>query len=416
MRMRAIVLGAIASLCAIGSLATVTVPARAEGLGVMDRPRPDYDAIGLPVGSFRLYPTLDLGVNSDDNIYRTQTGTVSDVFFTIAPAIDLKSQWSRHLLEIVAGLQDYQYSSHSDESLADWYAGANGRLDIQRGSAVFANGSYNKLHEGRSSPNSPGFIKEPVRYTQGHFDGSVSIQPNRLGIAVGGSLDRYDYDNTPLLGGGFLNNQDRNRDEYQGFAKVFYDFRSGYSAFIKATYDDRSFDKKIDRTGVDRTSHGYRVDGGLDLYLTHLLRGEVFAGYLTQDFKAPLKNVSGFDYGVNLDWYASQVLTFHLTASRTPNDTTLLGASTSDDRSVGGGLDYEFRRNIILQASGSYTDSKFTGITRDDQTTGAHVGLKYLLNRYMSATAAYDYQQRDSNLGGQNFTDNTFGVTLHLQM
>lgn len=111
-----------------------------------------------------------------------------------------------------------------------------------------------------------------------------------------------------------------------------------------------------------------------------------------------------------------EVLTVHLTAARVVNDTTVGGASASDDRSVGGGVDYEFRRNVIVQAGASSTDSKFKGSGREDEFAGTHAGVKYLMNRYMSATAEYQYQRRDSNLPGQDFSDNIFGVTLHFQL
>lgn len=118
----------------------------------------------------------DLGVNRDDNVFRTQTNEKSTALFTIAPAVDLKSQWSRHLLELVAGSKSYLFSSHGSENLTDWNVGGNGRLDIQRGSAVYAGGSYSKLHEISNSPDSPGFIGEPVQYRYANSQVSVTVQ------------------------------------------------------------------------------------------------------------------------------------------------------------------------------------------------------------------------------------------------
>ncbi|HEY0466919.1 MAG TPA: outer membrane beta-barrel protein, partial [Polyangiaceae bacterium] len=31
-------------------------------------------AIGVPLGGFRLFPTLEVGANYDDNVFRTQAG------------------------------------------------------------------------------------------------------------------------------------------------------------------------------------------------------------------------------------------------------------------------------------------------------------------------------------------------------
>lgn len=352
--------------CIVGALASLPGAVRADELGVMDRPRPDYDAKGIPLGAFRLYPSLNLNATSSNNVFETKGAPKSDIYFNIAPAFKVTSEWSRHMLQFAGSLNRYGYTRYSSEDLTDWSLGAGGRLDIQRGSEIFANASNSKSHEGRSSPNSPGNIKSPVRYSQLHADGKVTVQPNRLGVSFGGELDRYTYESTPLIGGGTLNNDDRDRDQYRLDSKVFYDFSPGYSGFISATYNRRNFDLEIDRTGVNRDSNGYSIDAGVELKLTHLLQGKIFAGYLDQQLIAPLQNFSGLSYGAMLDWYATPVATFHLSASRVLSDTTIPGASLSNDQSLGAGVDYEIRRNLIARVNATYLESEFVGASRDD--------------------------------------------------
>jgi hypothetical protein len=42
-----------------------------EDLPVMSRPRPEYDAKGLPLGGFRLFPTLSFGTTYDTYFFST---------------------------------------------------------------------------------------------------------------------------------------------------------------------------------------------------------------------------------------------------------------------------------------------------------------------------------------------------------
>jgi hypothetical protein len=429
----ALIAGALfAGLCAAmpahgdGVVTPTYIGMTPQDVGVMDRPRPAYDAKGIPLGGFRLFPTLDLDASYDDNVFRLPTAQ-SDYFFTISPALRLQSQWGRHFFEIYGGLNDYQYMTFSGENLIDWKVGADGRLDISRAAMVSANVFYGEFHELWSSPNSftipnaTGYQSSPNRYYQTHADIQTAYQPNRLGIGFGASYDHYNWLATPAFGGGTLYNTDRNEDEYQGYAKLFYDFSPGYSGFVKASYDDRHFDHLYDRSGLDRSSHGYRFDGGLDMQLTHLLAGELFVGYLDQSFAqnvpTPLPDVSGLDYGAQLDWYASPVLTVHLSGSRQLADVIIDNASVADNKSVALSADYEFRRNIIVQGRVFYTDSRFVGTTRDDTYPGAGIGVIYLLNRYMSANLNYNYSERSTNGYPEfNFTDDTVsvGLTLHL--
>src|SRR5262249_41699731 len=80
----------------------------------------DYAAKGLPLGAFRLFPTLDLGFDFDDNIYRTNTGEVSDTIFEFSPRAELQSNWSQHYLAVHGGLTGYEYADRTKESRVDW--------------------------------------------------------------------------------------------------------------------------------------------------------------------------------------------------------------------------------------------------------------------------------------------------------
>src|ERR1700712_320465 len=42
-----------------------------QDIGVMQRPRPEYDAKGIPLGAFRMFPSLDVNATYDDNVFRT---------------------------------------------------------------------------------------------------------------------------------------------------------------------------------------------------------------------------------------------------------------------------------------------------------------------------------------------------------
>jgi hypothetical protein len=386
-----------------------------EDLPVMSRPRPEFDPIGIPVSSFLLFPQLAVDGSYDTNVLRTPTNDTSDYFFTFAPTFRMTSQWNRHMLEFYGGLSDYQYIKLTQQDLADWNIGTDGRLDITGGSSIFANASTAELHELLSSPNTVGNQKSPNRYFDNHAEVDATVQPSLLGFSAGGIFDRDVYLNTPLIGGGDVNNTDRNFDDYQGYVKAFYDFSPGYSGFLRGTYESRDFDQYLDRSGVHRGSTGYRADGGVDLQITHLISGEVYLGYLKYDFTAPLVDDSGIDYGVKLDWLATPLVTVHLFGGRSLSQVILANASIQDNKQVGLSADYEFLRNLIIQAHAIYVQSSYPGITRQDTAPDLGIGLKYLLNRHFSFDATYDYTDRTSNTAGASFQDSVFMIGINLR-
>jgi hypothetical protein len=59
-------------------------------------------------------------------------------------------------------------------------------------------------------------------------------------------------------------------------------------------------------------------------------------------------------------------------------------------------------------------------VPRTDEYPGAGIGVKYLINRYVSANLNYNYSDRSSNAPSASstvdFTDNmiSLGLTLHI--
>jgi hypothetical protein len=400
----------------IGSIGIVS-PVHADiSDDALSRPRPEFDAVGIPFGAFRLFPSLTLGTSYDDNIKRQESQALSDVFFTISPTAILRSQWSQHALNLSASSETLAYTKYSSEDITNYTFRGDGRIDVLRSFRILANASYGQLHVLRSAPDLTLTATSPLPFSQTHADVTAEYQPADLGIAVGLTFDHFDYGSVDLAGGGFTDWNDQNRDIIQPHARVSYQFSPGYQAYVEGIYDERDFDLPVDRSNFDRSSHGYRVRGGVATPISHLLQGSVFVGYLDQRFIDPLPDVSGLDFGADVAWYVTQLTTIRLAGERLVNDTTFAGASAMEDSTVRVSVDHEFLRNLLLHASVSYTDSRFRGIGRDDRIIDAGVGADYFMNPYLSAGARYAHQSRDSDDLGQSFSDNIFtvGITGHL--
>jgi len=386
-----------------------------QGAGVLDRARPEYDALGLPVGSFIMYPTFATGLSYDDNIFRTSAASAGDSFWTFSPRLDMRSQWSQDVLQVYGQADGYAYDSHGSESRVNWIGGANGDFGIAPGTSVNAHSSYFATHESRGSPDISTAALSPTAYSVFHSDASIVNQPGPIGLSAGLSYDRYDYDPTQLSGGRAIDNSDRNAGILETYGKVSYELEPGSSIFARASYNNRDFDVKIDRNGYDHKSDGYRLDGGLQMLLSPLIKGTMYLGYLQQNFKAPLHSVSGFDFGSQLDWYVTELVTAHLSTTRILSDTTIAGASSEDQRTIQASVDYELLRNLILKANFGYENDIFDGTSRRDHNVIFGFGANYLLDRRISLYMHYDHGGRDSTVSGTNFADNLISAGITLQ-
>ena len=413
-------------IAAVLLLAAVLIPPVSaqepkRGETVTDRGRPELDPLGIRLGSFLLYPKLTLSQSYDDNIYSTDDSEESDLITIVSPSFQLISNWNNHELAISAGADIGRYWDNGDEDFEDYSLKAEGIVDITRRAKFSGSLDYARLHEDRGSPDDPGAIAEPTEYSL--IDGRVAFTQrfNRLSLSVGGIFKQYDYDDVSKVGGGSINNDDRDRDESEVYVRVGYlilpDTR--YEAFVLASYNDRDYDAAVDDapSSVNRDSSGYEIVGGLRIELARKIFGDVFAGYRSQDYDdGLLDTISGPSFGAALTWNATGLTTAKLDIKRTIEETTQIGASGYFATSIGLSVDHELLRNLLIGAKANYAVNDYEGISRQDDHYGGHLYGKYMLHRNFYATLTYDYRQRDSNLSGDDFTKNLIMLKLEAQL
>jgi hypothetical protein len=397
--------------------------ARDNNVAVRERPRSEYEAIGIHVGGFTLYPTLEGDVTYDDNVFATPTNKTSDTVWQFKPEVVLQSIWSRHFLRFNAGASVNDYSQHSNESTTDWNVGAHGGLDFAGRSQVTGDLEADRLTEPRtdSSAASPGALTpKPVRYDQYLADLGWTKEFNRLKLGVRGDLDSYTYDNQP----GFEEDlRDRTVSVLTGRAD--YAVSPATAVFAEVSANNRNFRNDPPPGQVKQDSSGYEVLAGVNFELGHLMRGELGAGYLSQSYKASaLRDVSGLGARAKLEWFPTQLTTVTAHVDRSVQDSGVVAAGglTGGYLYTESGLqvDHELLRNVILTGGVSYTNSAYKEISRTDDRWMYNAGATYLLNRHVGLNLNFSTLHQNSFgsaspiLLGNKFTDNkaTIGIVL----
>ena len=410
---RACRIAAVVAACLFGG--AVVAPAQV-GLGQAASPQVDNVQRGVPAGAFRAFPEIYSGIFYDDNVYRTASGKHSDSALDVGGSLKLQSNWNNHALNLALVGNRLEYNTAARDSRTTWNVGADGRLDIRRGYDVQGAVSYGTEYEPRNSPNTIGSIEEPVQFHTSRLRGVASLRPSLLGFEVGASYENYDYDNTDLIGGGVLNNQDRDMSIASLWGRAAYDFSPGYAVFTRVTYNDRAFTMPLDRFGFDRDSTGYAVDAGVDMLVTNLVSGNLYAGWFQQVYDLPLKTIDGFNYGATLTWYPSPLLTVKLNAARRLFDTTVPGASAANEAVFGLSTDFSVTYTIVVTGTFDYVDVDYAGSTRTDQVRVFGAGITYRMNRYVSVEGRYTYIQRDSSDVFGRFDSNALLARLNLHL
>lgn len=392
-----------------------TVPERQS---VGERPRPDYDPLGMRAASFLIFPAADFDATYNSNVFATRAGTKSDLYGSLRPSINVLSDWNSNALVFHADGELRRYANLVSENQSNGEAAVSGRLD-QAYNVFFTGGAgYKRAHEDRSSPDSTFNQKNPTEYQVASGRLGYVHESGTVGFRLDGGNDSYWYSNGHTNTGATVPETDRNRNELGLTPRVSYEFIPGYHAFIKAPLNDRIYDSSRDQNGFKRNSHGYEIDAGTAVGLGEIVNGEVFAGYFQQTYDDNrLKSPSGVTFGGNVLWNITELTSIKGAVSRSVQELTpnLAPASSyvSTDASVT--IEHELLRNIILALTGVYSNDAYQGITRTDNLYQGTFGIRYLMNRNLWLALEATYRDRESNVPGAAFNQAIIAANVRLQ-
>lgn len=407
------------SLCAVALSASSALAQQADNqavTGVFERERSDYDAKGLPAGAFRIFPTLKVEEEYNDNIFAEETGEDEDFITRVQPGVTIESDWTRHFLSAYANSTSLFYADNDDEDRTDYRVGANGRLDVLRETFITGGASYAELHEDRGDPNAATSTVEPTEYSLTSANASFFRGLRRFSVLLDGNFDQYDYEDVAQNNGSILNNDDRDREKVQGGLRIGYEILPDYEAFVSGRLNSIDYDSATDDNGLNRDSDGYEVQAGIALDLGGKTRGELSAGYMEQTYDDPsLPDADGVTFGASILWNPTQLTSLRFNADRTIEETVQNNSSSYINSTAGIAVEHELLRNLLIGANVSYSLHEYEGIDREDDWLGAGAEMTYLVNPYASLDLNYDYIERDSNVTGQDYETNRVMAGIGVQ-
>lgn len=373
-----------------------------RGQTVAERLHPDYDPMGERIGSFILYPNLTLGEAFNSNILGTKTNPLSDFITAIQPSMDLKSDWNNNALNFHADDSLQKYAEHPNQDYNDYSLSSDGRLDVLRDTQLFGGIGYSVRHEPVFSPNNPGVITPafqtvvPEQYSDLAANAAIQKTFNRLSIRLDANYDKFNFADVTSVTGVPVEMHLENYDQELLTFKTSYEIAPLRQIYLLGTYDWRNYEFPVDLTGVNRSSQGYTAAAGVSYDLTGVTFLDLYAGYLQQNYIAPLPSASGPTGGAKLTWNVTRLTTVTATANRGVAETILPGASSYLATTAQLRVDHELLRNLILDGYVGYEGDQFQGVARTDKYYSAGLSAKYLINRHFWVSLGYTYLTRDS--------------------
>ena len=375
-----------------------------------------FEPLGLRVSTFLLRPSIEVTRGFDTNPARTPKGQ-GYAFTVVEPALQLRSQWSRHeyRADLRGSFTSYDNLSSSNRPLLD--AKTYGRYDVSRDTLINTESRFLLSTDNPGSPNlQAGVAKLPIYISSGYTAG-LTQRFNRLELTGKASFDRTTYQDSQLTDGTTASNRDRDFNQYGAQGRAGYDLTPGLKPFVEVSGDIRKHDLAIDRNGFQRDSRAITPKVGSTFELSRLLTGEVSVGYLIRHYyrDPALSDLQGFVLDGSLVWVPTGLTTATLTASSRAEESTVAGVSGALRRDIGLQVDHAFRRWLIGTLKVGYGIDQYIGNGRDDSRTSLSAMITYKLNREFWLKGEYRFERLRSNAANVDYDASIYLIGLKLQ-
>lgn len=387
------------------------------GVSVAAKARPEFDPVPITVGSFQMFPSIEVGGSFDGNVYARKNDRAVDFIWTARPGVVLFSNWSRHALALTAQGDFGAFTNHGGENFYNGAVDVHGRFDVVRRTWINYGAEYQRLTESRGSPDTLGSTAVgPTRADYVNAFMGAQRGQGKFDFRAKYSFSRFDYHAVDTKAGGKISQDFRDRDTHEVSGEVGYDLMRFWRPFVRASYNWRDYD-----SNAARTSAGYAIVAGTGYELSGgIITGEIFAGSMKQDFKnwaMTGKSTGGLKFGGDMLWILTGMTSLQMEIDRTVDDTT--NALYRSFTSTGGSatLTHELRRNVLLEGNFEWTRTDFNGAPdRSDDTFRVGPGMRYDFTRHVYGSVDYSYTNRTSNLAGVDYARHVINMRLGAQM
>jgi hypothetical protein len=391
---------------------------RGRNSGVRDKPRgPGLEPVNVRLGAFTLRPTIDYDSFQTDNAKRANTNGQSDMGYVIRPRMTLSSNWSRHAIELGAGVAGTVYQDFSTEDSTDVELQASGRLDIRRGANLQTAYRYYEGTESRSTAGLPVNVAEPGQFESSALTVGGVWELTRTRLSANVDVSDVSYDPVPLTDGTILEQVDRNSEGAALTLRTDFALTPSTAIFATATHGTRNYQERTGGLFPSRDSDQTQAMVGVNFDLSNLARGEVAVGYLEQKFDAGLYDDSeAFGYRAAVEWFPTTLVTVGLVATRNITDSPVQGSGSAITTGLGGQVDWDVRSNLVLSARAQREIFEYDNVLRRDERTTLTASGALLLTQWLSVVFNVTNEKLETNnVAGLNFDETRYGVRLSLR-
>ena len=384
-----------------------------RGVTVPDRPRRDYDPLGVRLGSFNLNGSVDIGAGFDSNVIGTQTKQVSDGLADQAASVSLDSGWTTHAVGVSGNMDSRQYFKNADLNWVDYDIGGFGRYDFSSTTNVEGRYRHYRDHlDVYSIDVQTAGISRPVPYDSDEFQVSGNTTLNRVGLL--GTVLHRTYRFQDITVNGQPNRVSLNDfDTTIGAVGTSYAFAPGRYVNGIFRVQDITYQNTVSRP---RDSFTWEALAGFQYDFDGVWQGRLAVGWRERNYHGPnIKTLSGPAVEGQLTWAPTLLTTVRLNVARTIEESIRQDAVSFTRTQGGVTVDHELLRNIILTGDARLDYREYQSPSQTALDAVFTATARYLVNRNLQVIGTYAYARRIEATNGLPEFDRNL-VTLRLRV
>ncbi len=356
------------------------------GVTVQTRARPEFDPLGTRIGGTIVRPQIEQSVGFDSNVLGTAPGRGSWLIRT-APSVLVTSTSPRDPYGLYLSLDDTRYPGLPAQNRTDWTAA---------GGATFTVGEdHLTLGAAHLSLNQPRFdldalpTDRPVPYRVDDFRIGYASSFGRLTLEPSFDLAAWRFGSATIQGVPVAQSY-RDRDVVQGGLTLRYELAPRRDLVLALRGTEQLYTATPPAT-ASPDSRSAAVLAGIDYAIDGLWHYRLLAGYERRGFADAVFRPHGamvaeadaiFTPGGMTTVTASLVRSIEDAAQEGVSGLTYTGAKLT--------VDYEWRRDLLLQASAGAQHADLLGGGGSQTALHGGISATWLVNRRVRLTGSYD--------------------------
>jgi hypothetical protein len=377
------------------------------------QPEDPYAPLGVPAGSFILYPSVTTGFGYTTNSSNAAGGTPS-LFYTVTPELLIQSNWARHSGTLTLR---GNYEQFLDGSTGNPSGSAEGTLHLDlpgEWSSDLAAG-YQYQQQAISDPSFPAGADSPPGVHTLTGSAGLNGRAGDIGFTVEGNVARTIYENA-TSGGVPVDQGDRTNTVYGGRIRLGYESGAAITPFVEGRVARRQYDRKVDNNGLQRSGTELGARAGLSFDRGPVLTGEAAIGVAQDTLDDPtLGKLRGITFDGSVAWSPSQLTTVKLETGTEFRPAT--DASSSGTVAHAGSVDvaYAWRDNVTINGTATVEHAAVQGTGERAMTYTAGAAITWKLNRRLQLRASYVHAWLASTDSTRDYQSDAVKVELRAQ-